>query len=206
MATKIVVNQGYIDMIEWQLQSLLLYNEVKTSSIHKTFLSDQEDILKKTKNVGYKSFDIQVMYMLIRNLGSKNQRLRKGRWDGNSMPSPGEIRVGDDLERIRMIRNSLAVHVSSASNPQTELDETWLILSDICRKLKTFTIKMYMDDLEKLTSKEKEDAIMKINKTKKPHKMMKEAMSSVQEFIMKMLKPETKYDSDLNFQTQSETV
>ncbi|XP_062597707.1 uncharacterized protein LOC134259121 [Saccostrea cucullata] len=196
MATNDVLNQAYRDVLEWEIHPSLVYNRVKTSSIYKTLRSDQEDLLKTAASSGYKNFDISLIYMLIRNIGSKIPKPTKGKWGGNSMPTAGEIRVGDDVERIRIIRNSLTAHVSSASTPQTEFDDTWLMMSDICKRLETFTGKKYLDDLnsiQKLTLKEEEeDAIIEKVKMESQYEMMKAVMSDVQEIKKTISKPETK--------------
>ncbi|XP_062576661.1 uncharacterized protein LOC134238559 [Saccostrea cucullata] len=196
MATNDVLNQAYRDVLEWEMHPSLVYNKVKTSSIYKTLRSDQEDLLKTAASSGYKNFDISLIYMLIRNVCSKIPKPTKGKWGGNSMPAAGEIRVGDDVERIRIIRNSLTAHVSSASTPQTEFDATWSTMSDICQRLETFTGKKYLDDLnsiQKLTLKEEdEDAIIEKVKMESQYEMMKAVMSDVQEIKKNMVKPETK--------------
>ncbi|XP_062578842.1 uncharacterized protein LOC134240779 [Saccostrea cucullata] len=196
MATNDVLNQAYRDVLEWEMHPSFVYNKVKTSSIYKTLRSDQEDLLKTASSSGYKNFDISLIYMLIRNVCSKIPKPTKGKWGGNSLPSVGEIRVGDDVERIRIIRNSLTAHVSSASTPQTEFDATWSVMSDICQRLETFTGKKYLDDLnsiQKLNLKEEdEDAIIEKVKMESQYEMMKAVMSDVKEIKKNMVKPETK--------------
>ncbi|XP_062612400.1 uncharacterized protein LOC134274161 [Saccostrea cucullata] len=202
MATNDVLNQAYRDVLEWEIHPSLLYNKVKTSSIYKTLRSDQEDLLKRAINSGYMNFDISLIYMLIRNICSKIPKPTKGKWGGNSLPTAGEIRVGDDVERIRIIRNSLTAHVSSASTPQTEFDDTWLMMSDICQRLENFTKKKYSDNLnliKKLTLKEEdEDAIIEKVKMESQYEMVKTLMSNVQDVVSEVheikniLKPERK--------------
>ncbi|XP_062597700.1 uncharacterized protein LOC134259119 [Saccostrea cucullata] len=202
MATNDVLNQAYRDVLEWEIHPSLVYNKVKTSSIYKTLRSDQEDLLKTAASSGYKNFDISLIYILIRNIGSKIPRPTKGKWGGNSMPTAGEIRVGDDVERIRIIRNSLTAHVSSASTPQTEFDDTWLMMSGICQRLENFTGKKYLDNLnsiKKLTLKEEdEDAIIEKVKMESQYEMVKTVMSNVQDVVSEVqeikniLKPETR--------------
>ncbi|XP_062566545.1 uncharacterized protein LOC134228869 [Saccostrea cucullata] len=185
MATNDVLNQAYRDVLEWEMHPSFVYNKVKTSSIYKTLRSDQEDLLKTAASSGYKNFDISLIYMLIRNVCSKIPKPTKGKWGGNNMPTAGEIRVGDDVERIRIIRNSLTAHVSSASTPQTEFDATWTTMSDICRRLENFTGKKYLDDLNSIQTlslkEEDEDAIIEMVRMESQYEMVKTVMSNVQD-------------------------
>ncbi|XP_062593388.1 uncharacterized protein LOC134254867 [Saccostrea cucullata] len=196
MATNDVLNQAYRDVLEWEIHPSLVYNKVKTSSIYKTLRSDQEDLLTKATSSGYKNFDISLIYMLIRNICSMIPKPTKGKWGGKNMPAAGEMRLGDDVERIRIIRNSLTAHVSSASTSQTEFDDTWLMMTHICQRLEKFTGKKYLDDLnsiQKLTLKEEEeDAIIEKVKMENQYEMMKAVMSDVQEIKKRISKPKTK--------------
>ncbi|XP_062593777.1 uncharacterized protein LOC134255284 [Saccostrea cucullata] len=164
MATNDVLNQAYRDVLEMEVPSFLIYNKVKASPIYKRLRPEQEYLLQNPQQPGYKNFDISLTYTLIRNICSKIPKPTKGKW--GEEPAAGEVTVGDDIERIRSIRNSLTAHVSSASTSQTEFDDTWTTMSDICQRLETFTGKKYLDNLNsiyKLTLKEGgEDAIKAI--------------------------------------------
>ncbi|XP_061190973.1 uncharacterized protein LOC133199113 [Saccostrea echinata] len=183
MATNDVLIQACRDMLEFEVPPSHIENKVKSSQIK--INKDQKDLVQKAKSSGYKSFDISLTYTLIRNICSTIPKPTKGTWGGNSMPAAGETTVGDDIERIRLIRNNLTAHVSSASTPQTEFDDTWSMMSDICKRLETFTGKKYLDNLnyiQKLTLKEEdEDAIIEKVKIESQHEMVKAIMSDVQE-------------------------
>ncbi|XP_062620702.1 uncharacterized protein LOC134282311 [Saccostrea cucullata] len=167
MATNDVLNKAYRDILESEIPASDIENKVNLLSNKKmkslNLNANQEDQLKKAKNSGYKEFDISLTYKLIRNICTKIPKPTKGKW--GEEPLAGEVTVGDDIERIRSIRNGLTAHVNSASTPQTEFDDTWSTMSDICQRLETFTGKKYLNDLnsiEKLTlRREDEDAIIK---------------------------------------------
>ncbi|XP_062607008.1 uncharacterized protein LOC134268778 [Saccostrea cucullata] len=168
MATNDVLNKAYRDILESEIPASDIENKVDLLSNKKlkslNLNANQEDQLKKAKISGYEEFDISLTYKLIRNICSKIPKPTKGKW--GEEPAAGEVRVGDDIERIRSIRNRLAAHMSSASIPQTEFDDTWSTMSDVCQRLETFTRKKYLDSLkgiQKLALKEEgEDAIKTI--------------------------------------------
>ncbi|XP_061171109.1 uncharacterized protein LOC133180654 [Saccostrea echinata] len=189
MSTNDVLNQAYRDILELEIPPSDIENKVNSSPNKKkmNLNQDQEDLLKKAKHSGYKVFDISLTYKLIRNICSTIPKPTKGKWGENSMPAAGDITVGDDIERIRLIRNSLTAHVSSASTTQTEFDDTWSTMSDICQRLETFTGKKYLASLKhihKLSLKEEgEDAIKAIIEkfVKDQHEQLKTVVSDVQE-------------------------
>ncbi|XP_061194048.1 uncharacterized protein LOC133202270 [Saccostrea echinata] len=184
MATNDVLTQAYRDILEMEVPPFLIYNKVKASSIYKRLRPEQEYLLQNPQQSGYKNLDISLTYTLIRNICSKIPKPTKGKW--GEEPAAGEVTVGDDIERIRSIRNSLTAHVSSASTPQTEFDDTWSTMSDICKRLETFTGKKYLDKLkniQKLKIKEEdEDAVIKMQE------MWEKIKSNMQEFES-MLQP-----------------
>ncbi|XP_062583832.1 uncharacterized protein LOC134245571 [Saccostrea cucullata] len=160
MATNDVLNLAYRDILEMEVPPSLIYNKVTASpNFHKRLRPEQEKLLIDANHLGYKHFDISLTYSLIRNICKKIPLPTKGKWGDE--PAAGEETVGDDIERIRSIRNGLTAHVSSASTPQTEFDDTWSMMSDICQRLETFTGKNYLVSLKRiqnLTLKE-EDVI-----------------------------------------------
>ncbi|XP_061195215.1 uncharacterized protein LOC133203452 [Saccostrea echinata] len=187
MAMNDVLNQAYRDILESEVPPSDIENKVNSLSNKKRMNlklnTDQEDLLKRAKKSGYKEFDISLTYKMIRNICSTIPKPTKGKW--GEEPAAGEVTVGDDIERIRLIRNSLTAHVSSASTPQTEFDDTWSTMSDICQRLEAFTGKKYLNYLNsiyKLTLKDEDaisDIIAKVNKEQ--HEMLKKLMSDMQE-------------------------
>ena len=167
MATNDVLNKAYRDILESEIPASDIENKVNLLSNKKRMNmklnSDQEDLLIKAKNSGYEEFDISLTYKLIRNICSTIPKPTKGKW--GEEPAAGEVTVGDDIERIRSIRNRLTAHVSSASSPQTEFDDTWSTMSDICQRLETFTGKKYLEKLNEIKNltlrKEDNDEIIK---------------------------------------------
>ncbi|XP_062602236.1 probable serine/threonine-protein kinase pats1 [Saccostrea cucullata] len=186
MATNDVLNQAYRDILESEVPPSDIENKVNSlSSKERKNLKlnpDQEDLLKKAKNTLYKEFDISFTYKIIRNICLTIPKPTKGKW--GEEPTAAEVTVGDDIERIRLIRNRLAAHVSSASTPQKEFNDTWLMMSDICQRLEAFTGKIYLAELNNikiltLKREDEESIIQKLNM--EHHKMLKTLMSDMQE-------------------------
>ncbi|XP_062581858.1 uncharacterized protein LOC134243629 [Saccostrea cucullata] len=204
MATNDALNQAYRDILEMEVPPSDIESKAKAVSVYKRLRPEQEHILLDAKHSGYKNFDISLLYTLIRNICSTIPKPTKGKWGDNNMPAAGEISVGDDIERIRLIRNSLTAHVSSASTPQKEFDDTWSMMSDVCQRLEAFTGKKYIDSLkgvQKLVLKEEgEDGIKAIiekfaKDQHEQHELLKTVVSDVQELKtnMQQVKDITKY-------------
>ncbi|XP_062602362.1 uncharacterized protein LOC134264073 [Saccostrea cucullata] len=188
MATNDVLNQAYRDILEMEVPPSDIEKKAKASPVYKRFRPEQEQLLLDAKLLGYKNFDISLTYTLIRNICSKIPKPTKGKW--GEEPAAGEETVGDDVERIRSIRNGLTAHVSSAFTPQTEFNNTWMTMTNICQRLETYTGKKYLDNLNsihKLTLND-EDAILAIIEkvNKEQHDILKKVMSNMQKLMSDM--------------------
>ncbi|XP_062621697.1 uncharacterized protein LOC134283271, partial [Saccostrea cucullata] len=191
MATNDVLNQAYKDILEMEVQPSDIENTVKVSPVYKRLRPEQEHLLQDAKNSGYKNFDISLTYTLIRNICKKVPKPTKRKWGDE--PAAGEVTVGDDVERIRSIRNGLTAHVSSASISKSEFQKTWSIISDICQRLETHTGKKYLDDLNKIQKMtlrmEDENAIIEKIKLESLHKMVKKLCLEIEDVKAAVEKP-----------------
>ncbi|XP_062618728.1 uncharacterized protein LOC134280330 [Saccostrea cucullata] len=183
MAINDVLTQAYRDILEMDVPPSLAFNKVKSSSLYKKLRSDQELLLIDAKNSGYKNFDITFMYTLLRNICTTIPPPTNA-WGGNDMPSTIEITIGDDIERIRLIRNSVFGHVYSASTSQQTFDDSWSVISDVCQRLQTYTGKTYMDGLQNIErqalEEEYEEALVeKLREEHENNKELREDMSTL---------------------------
>ncbi|XP_062595325.1 uncharacterized protein LOC134256657, partial [Saccostrea cucullata] len=190
MAINEELTQACRDVLELEVPPGLVYNKVKASSIYKKIRPEQELCLIGAKADGYKEFDITLLYTLIRNICTKIPRPTKG-WGGNTMPSVGETTIGDDIERIRMIRNTMFGHISSASTSKADFDDTWSVIADICQRLQSYTKKDYMSGLSNLQSQalEEEYEATVIEKLREDHKNNQSLMvklSSVEQDLQEL--------------------
>ena len=98
---------------------------------------------------GYKKFDISFLYTLLRNLCQKQIPAPCGGWNiatkktakrpvkpikGDSFPDPSEQNLGDDIERIHLIRNEIE-HASSYSITKGQFDFYWYNLANVCQRM-----------------------------------------------------------------------
>ena len=144
-----------IDELTQILRDLLL-NEVPSAQIFlqvigikldKKLRKDQIAVLIRAKTRGYQDFDITLLYTLLRNVCQNITAPSRG-WGVLTMPSPNEVTVGDDIERIRLIRNKIFGHISQASISETKFKKYWSIISDICTRMQTSLNKNYVKRLQ----------------------------------------------------------
>ncbi|XP_062593543.1 ankyrin-1-like [Saccostrea cucullata] len=190
MAINEELTQACRDVLEIEVPPGLVYSKVKASSIYKKIRPEQELHLIGAKIDGYQEIDITLLYTLIRNICIKIPLPTNG-WGGNTMPSVGEVTIGDDIERIRLIRNSMFGHISSASTSQTEFDDTWSIITDICQRLQTYTKKDYMSGLNNIQSQALEEeyettVIEKLREDYKNNQSLMVKLSSVEKDLQEL--------------------
>ncbi|XP_071127898.1 uncharacterized protein [Mytilus edulis] len=134
---------------------------------------DKLKIQQVANNNGYNGFDIPLMYTLIRNLKLVPQPTQG--WDKND-PTPVELTVGDDVERIRRLRNEI-LHRGDADVHKDVLSVYMCRFKEIAGRLETYlgkrkdefvsqiesletccmdieTERTYLDNLKELISKE----------------------------------------------------
>nr|XP_022316877.1 uncharacterized protein LOC111120456 [Crassostrea virginica] len=124
----------------------LLYNEIpptrifqkviKVNHLTRTLPKDQIAVLSNANTRGYTDFDITLLYTLLRNV-CQTITPPSQNWGVSTMPSPNEVTVGDDVERIRLIRNKFFAHISEAAISETEFKDQWSIISGICTRMQT---------------------------------------------------------------------
>ena len=135
------------DLLHNEVAPTQIFNKViKISQLVKTLRKDQLCVISDAKLRGYQNFDISLLYTLLRNV-CQNITPPSQRWGVSSMPSPNEVTVGDDIERIRLIRNNVFGHISEAAISQTEFQEYLSIISDICTRMRTLLNKDYVKRL-----------------------------------------------------------
>ncbi|XP_061185180.1 uncharacterized protein LOC133193235 [Saccostrea echinata] len=191
MAITEELTQACRDVLEMEVPPGLVYSKVKASSFYYNIRPEQEKKLICANNNGYKEFDITLIYTLIRNICTKVPLPTKLNWGGNTMPAVGEITIGDDIERIRLIRNGVFAHISSASTSQRDFDNTWSIITDICQRLQTYTKKDYMSGLNNIQrqalEEENENAVIKkLEEEYENYKSLKEMLSSLESHLKEL--------------------
>ena len=134
----------------------LLHNEVHPSQIlnkvnqfgHLKLRADQVSVISDANTHGYQDFDITLLYTLLRNV-CQNISPPSQNWGVLNMPSPrNQITVGDDIERIRLIRNEVCGHIPEVAIPETKFKEYWSTISGICTRMQALLNKDYAKRLQ----------------------------------------------------------
>ena len=102
------------DLLSKEVSPTQIYNKVNLSNNLNTLRPQQILVIMNAQNDGYRDFDISLLYMLLRNVCQNIPPPSQGWGKVSNMPSPNEVTVGDDIERIRLIRNNLFGHISAA--------------------------------------------------------------------------------------------
>ena len=84
----------------------------------------------------YSECDITLVYSLLRNLTPTSTAVRPTAGWGRPV-AVGDIALGDDIERIRDIRNEIYGHVATTSLPNSIYNHYMKVLCDICTRMDT---------------------------------------------------------------------
>lgn len=95
--------------------------------------------VNNAKASGYSEFDITLLYTLLRNYFKKSIQPPTKGWGKQEMPEKGQETEGDDIDRIRLIRNkhNHSVMVSIPAISETEFNEKWGIIHAVCARMQT---------------------------------------------------------------------
>ncbi|XP_061195699.1 uncharacterized protein LOC133203919 [Saccostrea echinata] len=126
-----------------------LENEIRRSIHSFKFNAEQWKLIKNAAISGYSDFDITISYTLIRNLCKKVSKPTNG-WGAPALPSTNETTTGDDVERIRIIRNEIFGHSNCAAISEKEFTKYWKIISDLCKRMESMTGIIFSQKLQSL--------------------------------------------------------
>ncbi|CAG2225759.1 ANK [Mytilus edulis] len=102
------------------------------SYLSRNLRAHEWNIIRTVRTNQYNEFDVPLMYKIIRNLNLVPSPTQG--WDNQTPPSSTEITVGDDIERIRRIRNEI-VHRGNTNVQDPELANYFSFFKDIARRL-----------------------------------------------------------------------
>ncbi|CAC5363449.1 unnamed protein product [Mytilus coruscus] len=105
------------------------------------------NIIRTVQENSYHDFDVPLMYKIIRNLNlvpSPSQG-----WDNDTQPSAFEITIGDDVERIRRIRNEI-VHRGNTNVQDSELVKYFSTFKSIASRLESYLSKPKREFVSKI--------------------------------------------------------
>lgn len=129
-----------IDILFGLIKPIDLYNEISKSSllIGKSKLNEVQTKICFISPPGlpnYKKFDVTLLYTLIRNLCSS---LKPTQGWGKE-PKPTDTQIGDDIERLRLLRNSSFAHAKSTRMSDVEFGVLWKNLKSVLLRIQTYT-------------------------------------------------------------------
>lgn len=112
------------------------------------------------------------------------------------MPAQGETTEGDDIERIRLIRNKLLGHISVPTITDIKFQTEWRIISEICTRMQAMLPNtQYVQKLE-----EAKDRTIDSDMEKGYMEKIKELVedeTTVKKLLMKVLEDRGKIISNL---------
>lgn len=123
------------DLLRREIQPSQIFDKVKQNI--RDFQPAQIVRIKKAKGTNSnEDFDITLLYTILRNYCPNIQPPTQG-WGMSNMPAQWETAEGDDIERIRLIRNKVIGHPPMPKISNTEFKEQWSIIYEICKRMQT---------------------------------------------------------------------
>ncbi|VDI30578.1 Hypothetical predicted protein [Mytilus galloprovincialis] len=92
-------------------------------------------VIATVRTKQYADFDVALMYKIIRNLNLVPSPTQG--WDNRNPPTSTETDIGDDVERIRRIRNDI-VHSGNTNITDSELENRFSLFLEIARRLELY--------------------------------------------------------------------
>lgn len=135
-----LINLPLIDILTSCIKPEKLYNKLSNSSLTTGKNKLREDQLKicfipPPDLPNYKDFDVSLLYTLIRNL-CPSVKPTQG-WGIELIDS--DTQVGDDIERLRLFRNTYYGHADSTIIPDDVFEDLWTGLKSVIQRLQIYT-------------------------------------------------------------------
>ncbi|XP_062591110.1 uncharacterized protein LOC134252638 [Saccostrea cucullata] len=152
---------GIVRLYARILQDILYVEQPNPKMLKNTILSsaelrerlykkENEDIIDSFSSLGnYEKCDITLSYSIIRNVCIQIKPTQK--WGIKMLPPDLDMTVGDDIERIRITRNSVFAHNISMEIRKQNYKEFLKIAKGICSRLKRFSQgRDYVEELREI--------------------------------------------------------
>ena len=113
-------------------------NADRTARVRNPFTLGKEQwtLLQNAGTAGYIDFDVTLLYQLIRNLTLPSCVPPSHGW-GHEPSLPSQITIGDDVERMRTLRNKVYGHAISTTIHDNVFHGYWTTAADICSRMDT---------------------------------------------------------------------
>ena len=99
-----------------------------------TLGKEQWILLQNASSNGYSDFDLSLSYTLIRNLTLPSVVPPSNGW-GNEPSLPTQMTTGDDVERMRSLRNKVYGHATSTGIADFIFQAYWISTRHICSRM-----------------------------------------------------------------------
>lgn len=123
------------DLLKQEICPTQIFNKLKRQKFKK-IPPVQLVLIQNAKTKGYTEFDITLLCTILRNYCPHIQQPTQS-WKMTQTPAQNEITLGDDIVRIRLIKNKYVSHIHETAISETEFKELWSIISDICTRMQT---------------------------------------------------------------------
>ncbi|CAC5403135.1 unnamed protein product [Mytilus coruscus] len=121
-------------LIQMKIAADVMFTHCSTPPHWGRFSYEEQNKLKSLNSSNtYDLLDIPLAYRLLRQFSLIKEPTNT--W--GQPPSSSDISTGDDIERIRYLRNNFA-HRSNISTTQSEVDDTFSTFKDICRRMDVY--------------------------------------------------------------------
>lgn len=150
-----LINLPLIDILTDCIKPEKLYSNLSNSSSLTTgknkLRQEQLNIcfIPPPKLPNYKDFDVSLLYTLIRNL-CPSVKPTQG-W--GIEPIDSNTQVGDDIERLRLFRNTYYGHADSTIIPDDVFEDLWTGLKSVIQRLQIYTTNWRTTDYEETLAK-----------------------------------------------------
>lgn len=134
------------DILTSHIQPVNLYNQIKLNNLN--LRKEQQAICFIPPASGvpdYKTFDVTLLYTLIRNLCHLPCPAQG--WGNPEGPEATDTQISDDIERLRLFRNKYYAHRISANISDNEFKEIWGNLTSAISRIQSRYNVDYKDEV-----------------------------------------------------------
>ena len=127
------------DILFFHIKPAVIMSHILTSNYFRNHPLNphQMSVLANTSSKGdYSDCDVTLVYSLIRNCGPTSTALRPTSGWGKHVNTV-DISLGDDIERIRIIRNEIYGHIATTALSDNIYNQYMTELQVICRRMDT---------------------------------------------------------------------
>lgn len=135
------------DILDRHIEPVDLLNKINSCSTLK--LSQQQKkicCILPPKLQDYNTFDVTLLYTLIRNLCSLPCPAQG--WGKD--PKTTDTQISDDIERLRLFRNNYFAHATSAEISENDFKNIWSNLNQVIDRIQSNYNRCYQDELQKI--------------------------------------------------------